>query len=66
MPWLLPFCGWRPMLGLRLYLRFFDTYTAVYGLLVAVRILMIWFYLFEVAIDRRRSELRAGEYRTVR
>ena len=36
--------------GLRLYLRFFDTYTAVYGSLVAVRILMIWFYLFEVAI----------------
>ncbi|MEO8596498.1 MAG: YihY/virulence factor BrkB family protein [Candidatus Solibacter sp.] len=36
--------------GLRLYLRFFDTYTAVYGSLGAVMILMIWFYLFGVAI----------------
>jgi len=36
--------------GLRLYLRFFDTYTAVYGSLGAVMILMIWFYLFGVAV----------------
>jgi membrane protein len=36
--------------GLQLYLRFFDTYTAVYGSLGAVVILMIWFYLFGLAI----------------
>lgn len=36
--------------GLRLYLKFFDTYTAIYGSLGALVILMIWFYLFGVAI----------------
>ncbi len=36
--------------GLRLYLKFFDTYSAVYGSLGAVVILMVWLYLFSVAI----------------
>jgi membrane protein len=36
--------------GLRLYLRFFDTSSALYGSLGAVIILMIWFYLFGIAI----------------
>jgi membrane protein len=36
--------------GLRLYLRFFDTYSAVYGSLGALMILMVWFYLFGIAI----------------
>ena len=36
--------------GLRLYLRFFDTYSAVYGSLGALMILMVWFYLFGLAI----------------
>jgi membrane protein len=37
-------------LGFRLYLRYFDTYNAVYGSLGAVIILMLWFYLTGVAI----------------
>ena len=36
--------------GLRLYLRFFDTYSAIYGSLGALMILMVWFYLFGIAI----------------
>lgn len=36
--------------GLRLYLRFFDTYSTVYGSLGALMILMVWFYLFGIAI----------------
>ncbi len=36
--------------GLRLYLRLFDTYSAVYGSLGALMILMVWFYLFGIAI----------------
>ena len=36
--------------GLRLYLRFFDTYSAAYGSLGALMILMVWFYLFGIAI----------------
>jgi membrane protein len=36
--------------GLRLYLRFFDTYSAIYGSLGALMILMIWLYLFGLAI----------------
>ncbi len=36
--------------GLRLYLRLFDTYSAVYGSLGAVIILMLWFYFFGIAI----------------
>ncbi len=36
--------------GLRLYLAFFNTYPTLYGSLGALMILMIWFYLFGVAI----------------
>lgn len=36
--------------GLRLYLRFFDPYSEVYGPLGALIILMIWFYLFGLSI----------------
>jgi membrane protein len=36
--------------GLRFYLKFFDTYTAAYGSLGALMILMVWFYLFGLAI----------------
>ena len=36
--------------GLRLYLRFFDTYSTVYGSLGALIILMVWLYLFGIAI----------------
>jgi len=31
--------------GLRLYLHFFNTYTAAYGSLGAVIVLLTWFYL---------------------
>jgi len=31
--------------GLRLYLHYFNTYTATYGSLGAVIILLVWFYL---------------------
>jgi membrane protein len=37
-------------LGFRLYLRYFNTYNAVYGSLGAVIILMFWFYLTGAAI----------------
>jgi membrane protein len=37
-------------LGFRLYLRYFNTYNAVYGSLGAVIILMLWFYLTGAAI----------------
>ena len=36
--------------GLRVYLKFFNTYSAIYGSLGALMILMVWFYLFGVAI----------------
>src|SRR5690242_16626801 len=36
--------------GLRLYLKFFDTYSSSYGSLGALMILMVWFYLFGTAI----------------
>lgn len=36
--------------GLRIYLSVFNTYTAAYGSLGAVMILMLWFYLFGLAI----------------
>lgn len=36
--------------GLRLYLKFFDTYSSIYGSLGALMILMVWFYLFGIAI----------------
>ena len=36
--------------GLRVYLRFFDPYSTLYGSLGALMILMIWFYLFGIAI----------------
>jgi membrane protein len=36
--------------GLQLYLRFFDTYSRVYGSLGALMILMLWLYLFGAAI----------------
>jgi membrane protein len=34
----------------RIYLRYFDTYSATYGTLGAVIVLMLWFYLTGVAI----------------
>ena len=37
-------------LGLRLYLHFFNSYSATYGSLCAVIILMLWFYLTGAAI----------------
>jgi membrane protein len=37
-------------LGLRLYLRFFDVYSKTYGSLGALIVLMVWFYLFGIAI----------------
>ena len=37
-------------LGFRLYLRYFNTYNAVYGSMGAVIILMLWFYLTGAAI----------------
>jgi membrane protein len=37
-------------LGLRFYLRFFNTYQATYGALGAVIILLLWFYLTGIAI----------------
>jgi len=37
-------------LGFRLYLKYFNTYNAVYGSLGAVIILMLWFYLTGAAI----------------
>ena len=37
-------------LGFRLYLHFFDSYSATYGSLGAVIILMLWFYLTGIAI----------------
>ncbi len=38
--------GWvLASLGLRVYLHFFNTYTATYGSLGAVIILLVWFYL---------------------
>jgi membrane protein len=37
-------------IGLKLYLRFFNTYSMFYGSLGAVMILMVWFYLFGAAI----------------
>jgi membrane protein len=45
--------------GLRLYLRFFNTYSVVYGSLGALMILMLWFYLFGIAI------LAGGEVNSV-
>jgi membrane protein len=36
--------------GLRIYLHFFDTYTATYGSLGAVIILMLWFYITGLAM----------------
>jgi membrane protein len=37
-------------LGLRLYLHFFNSYSATYGSLGALIILMLWFYLTGAAI----------------
>ncbi len=37
-------------LGLRVYLRFFDTSDATYGSLGALMVLMMWLYLFGIAI----------------
>jgi membrane protein len=37
-------------LGFRLYLRYFNTYNAVYGSMGAFIVLMLWFYLTGVAI----------------
>jgi len=36
--------------GMRVYLHFFDTYTATYGSLGAVIILMLWFYITGLAM----------------
>jgi len=49
--WLTPgsaigIAGWMlASFGLRLYLHFFNSYTAIYGSLGAVIILLTWFYL---------------------
>jgi membrane protein len=56
-------------LGFRLYLRYFNTYNAVYGSLGAVIILMLWFYLTGAAIlvggevntEIERAAAAAGE-----
>ena len=56
-------------LGFRLYLRYFNTYNAVYGSLGAVIILMLWFYLTGAAIliggevnsEIEKSAAKAGE-----
>jgi membrane protein len=56
-------------LGFRLYLRYFNTYNAVYGSLGAVIILMLWFYLTGAAIlvggevnsEIERAAATAGE-----
>lgn len=58
-------------LGFRAYLHFFDSYSATYGSLGALIILMLWFYLTGVAIliggelnselERAAKELRSGE-----
>ena len=37
-------------LGFRLYLHFFNSYSATYGSLGALIILMLWFYLTGAAI----------------
>jgi len=37
-------------LGLRLYLRVYDSYSTTYGSLGALIVLLIWFYLFGAAI----------------
>jgi membrane protein len=37
-------------LGLKLYLHFLDYYANTYGSIGAVVILMMWFYLFGIAI----------------
>jgi membrane protein len=37
-------------IGLRLYLRYFNTYSTVYGTLGAVLILLLWIYLASVAL----------------
>jgi len=36
--------------GLRLYLRYFDSYSTVYGSLGAVLVLLLWIYLWSVAL----------------
>ena len=56
-------------LGFRLYLRYFNTYNAVYGSLGAVIILMLWFYLTGAAIliggevnsEIEKAAAKAGE-----
>ena len=56
-------------LGFRLYLRYFNTYNAVYGSLGAVIVLMLWFYLTGAAIlvggevnsEIERAAAAAGE-----
>ena len=56
-------------LGFRLYLRYFNSYNAVYGSLGAVIILMLWFYLTGAAIlvggevnsEIEKAAAKAGE-----
>lgn len=56
-------------LGFRLYLRYFNTYNAVYGSLGAVIVLMLWFYLTGAAIlvggevnsEIEKAAAKAGE-----
>jgi membrane protein len=51
-------------LGFRFYLHFFDSYSATYGSLGALIILMLWFYLTGAAIllgGEINCELEAGE-----
>ena len=37
-------------MGLRLYLHFFSNYSATYGSLGAVIVLLLWFYLSGIAV----------------
>ena len=51
-------------LGFRFYLHFFNSYSATYGSLGALIILMLWFYLTGAAIllgGEINCELEAGE-----
>lgn len=54
-------------LGFRLYLHFFNSYSATYGSLGALIILMLWFYLTGAAIllgGETNCELECSESTT--
>lgn len=50
--------------ALRVYLHFFDTYSATYGSLGAVIILMLWFYLTALALLNGAETNAAVEHAT--